>query len=304
MDIIANAWKVPMKKGTKDVFLCKWKNERNWHKTINLNKTNGAIITGSANNIIVLDVDIKKRNDGDKIEGIQEFAKYTNEYGQINTFTVRSPSGGYHYYFKYENTSERAKYLIENYLKTSVGYRNAGLDVRSDGGVIIMPGSSTSSGSYNVINDCQLLEMPVSLIEWLLDASATTDKHTPNVAFVPSRKAQKEFQYIFHDITQQKVEDILKLLPMKYSDNYSDWLKATTILKRHNLRDLWERWSKNSKLYNSRKNAKIWDSIGAHFDINLLVSELRDMGMNIKHFSRYKPYTPITRDLSKLIESL
>ena len=70
MDTVSNMWKVPMKKGTKDMFLCKWKNERTWRKSINLDKLNGAIITGSANDLIVLDVDVKKKTD-EKIEGVQ-----------------------------------------------------------------------------------------------------------------------------------------------------------------------------------------------------------------------------------------
>ena len=76
MDTVSNMWKVPMKTGTQDIFLCKWKNEKTWRRTINLDKLNGALITGSPNNLIVLDVDVKKKNDREKVEGVQEFLKY------------------------------------------------------------------------------------------------------------------------------------------------------------------------------------------------------------------------------------
>ena len=299
MDTVSNMWKVPMKKGTKDMFLCKWKNEKTWRKSINLDKLNGAIITGSANDLIVLDVDVKKKKE-EKIEGVQEFLKYIEQYGDVNTFTVKSPSGGFHYYFKYKHSSERAKYLIENIVKTNTGYRNAGLDIRSNGGVIIMPGSSTNLGNYTVLNDSNIIQMPLTLLEWLIEVQISVERQKPKITYIPSKSQQKEFQYVFYDITDKKVEQVLKALPSKYLDNYIDWLKVTTILKRHDMKDLWEKWSKNSKIYNRNKNLNIWENIGANFDINLLVSELRDLGTDVQYFNRYKPYHPITKDISNI----
>jgi hypothetical protein len=48
-------------------------------------------LTGKINNIIVLDVD-------EKDEGIEEFNKYIIEYGEPQTITQKTPSGGYHYF--------------------------------------------------------------------------------------------------------------------------------------------------------------------------------------------------------------
>ena len=204
MDTVSNMWKVPMKKGTKDIFLCKWKNEKTWRRTVNLDKLNGAIITGSPNDLIVLDVDVKKKNDREKVEGVQEFLKYIEQYGDVNTFTVKSPSGGFHYYFKYKHSSERAKYLIENIVKTNTGYRNAGLDIRSNGGVIIMPGSSTNLGNYTVLNDSNIIQMPLTLLEWLIEVQISVERQKPKITYIPSKSQQKEFQYVFYDITEKK----------------------------------------------------------------------------------------------------
>ena len=300
MDKLVDLWKTPMKKGTKDVFLCKWKNKETWKKEINLARLNAAIITGSANDLIVLDVDIKKNSADVKAEGVQEFEKYTSEYGNIDTFIVKTPSGGYHYYFKYSNSSQQANYLIQNYLENSTGYRNAGLDVRTNGGVIIMPGSCNNLGTYEIFNDAPITEMPLTLLEWLLAVPRSHEKDIRKPKSIKSNRPRKDIQYIFYDLTEKKVEAILNMLPTKYLDNYSDWLKATTILKRHGFKDLWERWSKGSKLYNSRKNANFWERVIANLDINLLVAEMRDAGKNIKYFSRYKQYSPITRDISNI----
>ena len=123
----------------------------------------------------------------------------------MNTFTVKSPSGGFHYYFKYKNSSERAKYLIENIVKTNTGYRNAGLDIRSNGGVIIMPSSSTNLGNYTVIKDTAILEMPLTLLEWLSEVQISVQRQKQKITYIPSKSQQKEFQYGFYDITDEKV---------------------------------------------------------------------------------------------------
>ena len=126
------------------------------------------------------------------------------------------------------------------------------------------------------------------------------ERQKPKITYIPSKSQQKEFQYVFYDITDKKVEQVLKALPSKYLDNYIDWLKVTTILKRHDMKDLSEKGSKNNKIYNRNKNLNIWDNIGANFDINLLVSELRDLGTDVQYFNRYKPYHPITKDISNI----
>ena len=54
-------WKVRLVKGTKTGFKDRWSDKSTWTKTIDLNKHNGAIITGTVNNLIVLDIAVKKR---------------------------------------------------------------------------------------------------------------------------------------------------------------------------------------------------------------------------------------------------
>ena len=54
-------------------------------------KGNYGVVCGSAKNLIVLDVDVKD-------DGLAELQDYIKNHGNINTDTVRTPSGGYHYY--------------------------------------------------------------------------------------------------------------------------------------------------------------------------------------------------------------
>ena len=127
-------YKVKVKKGTKNGFTCKWSDKSKWTKTINFKKYNGAILTGSVNNLIVLDVDVSKKKDEVKADGITEFDKYIEQYGEPLTYKVKTPSGGFHYYFKFENSDIAAKQIIKDSLPNASGYRNAGLDIRTNGG--------------------------------------------------------------------------------------------------------------------------------------------------------------------------
>ncbi len=63
-----------------------------------------------------------------------------------------------------------------------------------------------------------------------------------------------------HDITDVKFTDILNQLDQTYLNNYSDWLRVTTVCKYHDKFDIWDEWSKKSVNYNSHKNMDIWNS--------------------------------------------
>jgi hypothetical protein len=75
---------------------CKWRNPINYtKKAYSPSKFNTGIPTGPENNLLVVDIDVKD-------EGVIEFQQYLAEFGIINTFVAQTPSGGYHYYFKYK----------------------------------------------------------------------------------------------------------------------------------------------------------------------------------------------------------
>ena len=98
-------------------------------------------------------------------------------------------------------------------------------------------------------------------------------------------------------ITDDAIINILDKLPSTFLDNYSDWLKVSTALKRHNKLELWETWCKKSSKYNAERNMLTWNSIQGILDINYLVWELNKTGHDIDLIERYKPYKPITSDI-------
>ena len=129
--------------------------------------TGSALLTGKISNIMVLDLD-RNHGDGTK-DGIKAYKELIDslqlteeEKKQVfDTFTVKTPNGGLHLYFKY----------IE-------GIRNdcnqdLSIDIRTDGGLIITPGSLRKIGDdireYTVYKDNPINDMPKALFDKLTE---------------------------------------------------------------------------------------------------------------------------------------
>lgn len=87
---------------------------------------------------------------------------------ECRTFTVRTPSGGFHLYFK------------------ATGYTNSagaiapGIDVRCKGGYVVAPGSTVNGVAYEIIDDIEPVHMPDFIHEILSAhriASISQDKN-------------------------------------------------------------------------------------------------------------------------------
>lgn len=105
--------------------LSSWKNEattdvnqiRKWFENTNCNL---AIRTG--NGLAVIDVDVKNSEEGKRLilEKLKEFP---------NTFTVQTPSGGYHFYYR-----------VDRLVKCRVRVHEE-IDIRGENGYVVGPGS-------------------------------------------------------------------------------------------------------------------------------------------------------------------
>ncbi len=113
------------------------------------NAWNIGIDTGKSG-LLVIDVDNKRGKTGsDSLSELEIL------HGDLPpTPIARTPSGGYHYYFK---TGQK--------VKNSAGRLGEGLDVRAEGGFVVAPGSQTEAGAYEwLTRDIQVADAP----EWLL----------------------------------------------------------------------------------------------------------------------------------------
>jgi hypothetical protein len=123
----SNFTKIKLKNNTKEALETGWKTDSKKHYTeIDLNIFNAGYPCGEMNNIIVLDVD-KKDN------GIEAIKDFKSKYGDINTFTVNTPNGGYHLYFNYNSQNEADDYLIKQFINHTK-LRGVGLDIRTERG--------------------------------------------------------------------------------------------------------------------------------------------------------------------------
>lgn len=108
-----------------------------------------AMVTGSVNGIVVLDIDVKKGKDGWKFIKDKHLPK---------TPAVRTQNGGTHYYYKYPQGMEIGS-VIGLYGKES------GIDVKANGGFVVMPFTE----GYEWEEGLELGTEPLAdLPEWLL----------------------------------------------------------------------------------------------------------------------------------------
>ena len=130
-----------------------------WTQTPNANI---GVATGSMSDIWVLDIDVKKQN------GVTSIKQLIEKYGTPEkTLIQKTASGGWHYIYK--NQSGLG----------STAARLPGIDVRADGGYIVVAPSILAeikdkhdAGSYHWVNDLE----PVNIPKWLIEEIYTTKK--------------------------------------------------------------------------------------------------------------------------------
>ena len=99
-------------------------------------------------------------------QGLQEFKKLCDGHPDIVTRTVKTPTGGQHWYFKHGGC-----------LKTRIDHPADGIDFKADGGYIVAPPTVLKNGDfYSVINDVEPIELP----KWLEEIFTTPGSTKPD----------------------------------------------------------------------------------------------------------------------------
>lgn len=245
-------------KNGKEPVVDSWKNTKNHvcFSLANFATNNYGVPCGTINNIFVVDVDVKD-------QGLAELNKYTDQNGPINTFTVRTQSGGLHFYFRYQNESEETQEIIKkcgNWTKL----RGKGLDIRTSGGYVIAPNSSINNKFYVVENNQQINEIPIEFLHWLLRGRTINKK-----LIIQSNNTN--IKYL---ITDGSVERLLEKVPNEYLESYEHWLKVTTVCKNLNAFDIWDNWSRKSLKYDQVKNMQTWNHNKGVIDVNYLIAQI------------------------------
>ena len=133
---------------------------RHWFEQDFIDGCNFGFHPGTAG-IVVIDLDCGKKRktpDGTEevINGVDSLSGFLkqNAVELPRTYTVRTPSGGAHLYFKADGIGNKNGFL-------------PAVDVKSCGGFVVVPGSGDSRGVYAVEHDIPVAELPDALAEAL-----------------------------------------------------------------------------------------------------------------------------------------
>lgn len=157
---------------------------------------NVGIATGPSG-LVVIDLDTDKGelppppwNVPGVRDGQDVLAVLAEQAGQpvpLETFTVATPSGGIHLYF-------RAPSGVE--LRNTEGEKGKGLgwrvDTRAHGGYVVAPGSILDNGPYTVVVDCD----PAPLPGWLVDRLSPAPLPTLSTGPVEIRASGRRARYL------------------------------------------------------------------------------------------------------------
>lgn len=139
LEYLARGWSV-IPVGTDKRPLIKWtrfqteratvEEVRSWFSTPDVHI---GIVTGAISNLTVVDVEAE----GD-----------TSMFKGVETYTVKTGGGGWHYYFQHEPDMSNAVRTLPY------------VDVRSEGGYVVAAGSETTKGPYAVMEEGEVAKMP------------------------------------------------------------------------------------------------------------------------------------------------
>ena len=239
---------------------------------------------------MVVDIDVKD-------DGLLEFKKYIEEHGDINTFIVETPTGGFHYYFNYSHADPEQESYMRDYLKTATKFRDVGIDIRSEGGYVVAPPSLRNGLPYKIINNAKPIDMPSELISFLI-----VGRSAPLTTVSQKREAKQYVRKdnIKYDLTTELVKDILQKAGDKYLNDYHAWLKMTTALRCHDLYSTCKERSQQRPHYDAKKDENHWRYNRGKIDLNFIIKQLRKEGINLEPARKYKEYIPITKDVSNI----
>lgn len=241
-----------------------------------------AIATGYKNNIVVVDYDNKETTNKD----------FLNMLIDADTLTISTPSGGFHFIFKYSDLLKKnARGIFNN------------VDIRGNRGLIFH--GIRADGEYKISNNKPIKKIKDNIINLLVNNihCSNIDKKTPTDT---NKHQQTQTDTKKYDITKEEILILLDLLPSDYLNSFNEWLKITFILWNMDKKEIWDKWSRKSKKYNKNKNNEIWEHLKHDEAYNndflylIWLVKFYNKDVNIRNIERiYKDYTPTSEEYLK-----
>lgn len=124
---------------------------------------NVGVLTGSASGIAVIDID--NHNGVDGLGNLKEFLEMY-DITLPKTQVVKTPSNGYHYYFKLDEKYNETQFL-QNHSQLE------GVDFQTHGRYVVAPPSQIDGKYYEVVRDVEMAELPEKWLEMFTDKNIT-----------------------------------------------------------------------------------------------------------------------------------
>lgn len=190
---------------------------------------NIGVATGKKSGIVVIDVDNKNSNAGD-----ESLAKIQEVLGYLPATMCLTTGNGYHLVFDYP----------EGGLKTnskSFGSDYPDLDIRADGGyIVIYPSRHFSGRYYEADSECgSIADLPQLYLDFL--RADRSSKNNEQIDRYQSNGEQSEW-------TEEQIADALTYLDADMA--YLDWIFIGMGLHREGFSlDMWDKWSSTGTKY-------------------------------------------------------
>ena len=215
----------------------------------------------------------------------------------LNTckFYVKSPNG-FHFYFRDTNECFKTKHLNV--------YGN--IDILTNENVYYF--GIRDDGVYSLVKHDEIVELP-EIIRNQLSQGIKLKALNKNGDLTETPYYENTSYFINND----ELIKLLNMLGNEYNDDYNEWIKMSSILKKAGFKNAWDTWSKQSKKYNKLNNEKIFKYLKTdnnipdlNYIINLLSSQSNaTRGQSPKKYELitkiYKLYEPLSNNHISLI---
>ena len=197
---------------------------------------------------------------------------------KICKFYIKTPNNGFHFYFKKTNS------IIQKHLEIF-----GNVDIIAGENVVFF--GIREDGIYKIEKAQEIEELPIEIKAELLEGitekelneKISIDENSADVEYI-----EKDEYYITNDELLILLNDLDRFYNNICNDEFKEWLKISSILKKAGFKTVWAEWSKKSKKYNQKNNEEIYNRLitGDEIpDLNYIIKSLNDVkGTKKKEF--------------------
>ena len=211
------------------------------------------------NNILVLDLDFYNPKNNCDVDNHPFTKAFPDFVTRFNTFTIRTKSGGYHVFFKYND-------VFSTRMIKDIAYDDKilDIDILTNDSFVYTVGTKLKEDhdDYKIEHLTDVKEMPYDLKMWIIKGTENKFKlrNKPPTPPPPTQvTTQATTQNKILD-TDKELNDICNNIDYQYIDNYQDWLKIVWACASINNEDLARNISMKSSKFNESSFQKVYHS--------------------------------------------